>query len=217
MDKVDWIMVFATIMGPILAVQAQKAVEAFRERRGRKANVFSQLMATRAARVSAEHVRALNLIDIVFYGGHTLFGFRRRSAKEQAVLDSWKEYHDHLNQGSGAEGEGLRMWNIKRDELFTNLIFVMSQDVGYSFDRVQLKRGAYSPIAHETLENEERALRQAVIKGLSGEMPMKMEVVGMPVNEDAAAEIRNNLRRVAEALEAQVAKREIPATGAGAA
>ncbi len=204
MDKVDWIMVFATFMGPILAVQAQKAVENFRQRRDRKSNVFVQLMATRAARVSAEHVRALNLIDIVFYGGNTLFGFRRRSRKEQAVLAAWKEYHDHLNLGSGAEGEGLRMWNIQREELFTNLIFVMSQDVGFDFDRVQLKRGGYSPVAHENLENEERALRKAVISGLSGEKPMKMEVVGMPVNEVAAAEIRENVRRIATALEAQV-------------
>ena len=196
-------MVFATILGPILAVQAQKAVETFRERRSRKAQVFTQLMATRAARVSPEHVRALNLVDIVFYGGNSIFGIRHRSRKEQAVLDAWKEYHDHLNQGVAAEGEGVRMWNIRREEIFTNLIFAMSQDAGYTFDRVQLKRGAYSPVAHENLENEERALRQAVIGGLTGEIPMKMNIVGMPANEEVAAEVRNNIRRIADALEGQ--------------
>lgn len=118
MDYKDWIIVAATLLGPILAVQAQKAVESFRERRSRKARVFSQLMATRAARVSPEHVQALNMIDIVFFGDRTV-GVRHRSKSEQAVLDSWREYHDHL--GVKAEGEGLRLWNVRSDELFTNL------------------------------------------------------------------------------------------------
>ena len=92
MDTRDWLIVLATIAGPILAVQAQKAVEALRERRGRKERVFAQLMATRAARLSAEHVQALNTIDLVFFGSSVL-GIRRRSRGEQAVLDAWKEYH----------------------------------------------------------------------------------------------------------------------------
>jgi len=196
----DWIVVLATIAGPILAVQAQKAVERFRERRDRKSAVFAQLMASRAARVSAEHVQGLNLIDIVFYGSSTL-GFRRRSRQEQAVLDAWKEYHDHLNVGLGAEGEGLRHWDIKREELFVNLLHVMSQDVGYTFDRVQLKRGAYSPVAHGELEHEQRAMRKAVISGLSGESPLKMQVVQMPVDEAVALEYRKNVGRIADALE----------------
>jgi cytochrome bd-type quinol oxidase subunit 1 len=68
MDTKDWLIVASTLLGPILAVQAQKWVEVFRERRGRKLWVVQQLMATRAARVSAEHVQALNMIDLVFYG-----------------------------------------------------------------------------------------------------------------------------------------------------
>ena len=210
MDTKDWIIVLATIAGPILAVQAQKAVERFRERRDRKARVFAQLMATRAASVSAEHVQALNMIDIVYYGSSAL-GIRRRSRQEQAVLDAWKEYHDHLNAGLQAEGEGLRHWSINREELFINLLHVMSQDVGYSFDRVQLKRGAYSPVAHETLETEHRALRMAVIRGLSGESSLKMQVVQMPVDQEVAAEYRKNIGRIADALEAATpAKRSAP-------
>ena len=124
------------------------------------------------------------------------------SRQEQAVLDAWKEYHDHLNVGLGAEGEGLRHWNIKREELFINLLHVMSQDVGYSFDRVQLKRGAYSPVAHEELETEHRALRMAVIRGMSGEAPLKMQVIQMPVDQEVASEYRKNIARIADALEA---------------
>jgi hypothetical protein len=98
----DCAVVAATVLGPILAVQAQKAVESFRERRGRKTRLFEQLMATRASRVASEHVRALNMIDLVFYDERIL-GIPRRSGKEQRVLDSWKEYLDHLNNRSDDE------------------------------------------------------------------------------------------------------------------
>ena len=52
----DWLWpaatVLATVVGPILAVQAQKAVERAQERSRRKSWVFHQLMATRASRLS---------------------------------------------------------------------------------------------------------------------------------------------------------------------
>ncbi|PHV12498.1 DUF6680 family protein [Chitinimonas sp. BJB300] len=92
----DWAVLIATLLGPILAVQAQKAVETFRVKRARKIKLFGTLMATRAGRIAPEHVRALNMIDLVFYGEQTL-GIHRRSSKEQNILDGWKEYLDHLN------------------------------------------------------------------------------------------------------------------------
>lgn len=130
-------------------MQAQKWVERFRERRTRKLGVFNKLMATRAARVSAEHVQALNMIDLVFYGTH-VFGIHRRSKSERAVLDAWHEYHDHL--GIKVDNNALPVWNTKAAELFTNLMFAIAQDVNYKFDRVQLKNSIYSPQAHENLE-----------------------------------------------------------------
>jgi hypothetical protein len=66
LDLKDWSIIGATILGPILAVQAQKWVEIIRERRGRKLWIFHTLMATRAARTSTEHVQALNMIDLIF-------------------------------------------------------------------------------------------------------------------------------------------------------
>jgi hypothetical protein len=44
----DWITVLAVVAGPILAVQAQKYVEAFRERKQRRLTLFRTLMSTRA-------------------------------------------------------------------------------------------------------------------------------------------------------------------------
>ncbi|MGZ7172458.1 DUF6680 family protein [Burkholderia gladioli] len=62
----------ATLLGPVLAVQAQKWVERAREATNRKQSVFTTLMATRQSRVSIDHVRALNSIDLAFYGRRVL-------------------------------------------------------------------------------------------------------------------------------------------------
>lgn len=139
-------------------------------------------MATRAARVSSEHVQALNMIDLAFYGQRVL-GIHRRSKSEQTVIDAWREYHDHLN--TKVADDALRIWNVKGEELFINMLFAMAGDVAYKFDRVQLKRGAYSPVAHGELEDEQRALRKLAIEVLAGDSPLKMEVTSFPIHDEA--------------------------------
>jgi hypothetical protein len=197
----DWAVIGATLLGPIFAVQAQKAVEAFRERRIRKTGLFEQLMATRASRVSSEHVRALNMIDLVFYGERT-FGVPRRSAKEQRVLDAWKEYLDHLN--NRGDDEQLLHWSAKGDELFTNLLYAVAEDIGFKFDRVQLKRGSYSPIAHGELEAEQTELRRATLSLVTGKHALKMNVVGLPVDPDVVEANKIAIQNIGKALESGI-------------
>jgi hypothetical protein len=180
----DWAVVFATLVGPILAVQTQKAIETLRERRNRKTYVFEQLMATRRARLSPEHVQALNMIDLVFYGRRVM-GVQRRSAAEQNVLDCWKEYLDHLNNRT--DDEPIAQWVTKGDELFTNILYAISNDIGYRFDRVQLKRGAYSPIAHGELEEEQNELRKSMLSLVTGKHALKMDLVAMPIDPEVAS------------------------------
>ncbi|MGP9699505.1 DUF6680 family protein, partial [Halomonas sp. AOP27-A1-34] len=193
MESKEWIIAATTLLGPVLAVQAQKAIERARESRNRKSWVFHSLMATRAARVSADHVQALNMIDLVFYGTQFL-GIHRRKKSEQGVLDAWREYHDHL--GDRAENNSMELWHTRGEELFVNLLYAMADDVGYKFDRVQLKKGAYSPIAHGELEEEQALVRKGVIKVLSGEAPLKMNISDFPINQEALAaqvELQRNL------------------------
>lgn len=202
----DWWVVAATVLGPILAVRAQKAVEAYRERRSRKTRLFEQLMATRASRVSGEHVRALNMIDLVFYGERT-FGVQRRSKKEQRVLDAWKEYLDHLNNRT--EDESIQHWATQGDELFVNLLYAIAEDIGYAFDRVQLKRGAYTPIAHGEIEAETSELRRATLSLVTGKHALKMNVVGFPIDGDVAAANAAAIQNVGKALETGVLRVEV--------
>lgn len=168
----DWVIVSATLLGPILAVQAQKWIERLKESRYRKIQVFHALMATRGARLSADHVRALNMIDLSFYG-YVGFGRKWTSKRDQHVLDAWKEYHDNLcvNVEGGALTESLV---ARRDELFVNLLFSMGQALGYQFDRVHLKKSWYSPVAHNMNEVRMDNLVNAATSVLEGRNPIKV-------------------------------------------
>jgi hypothetical protein len=59
----DCAIVAATLMGPVLAVQAQKWVEWATDRRRRRFSIFNTLMVTRGTRLDFDHVRALNSIE----------------------------------------------------------------------------------------------------------------------------------------------------------
>ena len=120
----DGLIVAATIIGPIIAVQAQKWVERYREARSQKLAVFSTLMTTRATRVAPDHVRALNTIDIVF-------------RKNRAVIDHWRDYQDALSP-----------INQTTEEKFIDLLYEMSANLGFDFDKVMLRRVVYLPQGH---------------------------------------------------------------------
>ncbi|MNH86057.1 hypothetical protein D3C73_385120 [compost metagenome] len=169
----DWMIVTATLLGPILAVQAQKWVERSRESRARKLQVFHTLMATRGARLTADHVRGLNMIDLSFYG-YVGFGRKWTSGRDQIVLDAWKEYHDHLSDPTHINSMGSEALFAQRDELFVNLLFAMGRSLGYQFDRVQLKKSWYSPNAHVQYEARMENLVTAATGVLEGRSPIQV-------------------------------------------
>ncbi|WP_095152554.1 DUF6680 family protein [Pseudomonas sp. Irchel s3b5] len=169
----DWVIVSATLLGPILAVQAQKWLERFKEARSRKLQVFHTLMATRGARLSADHVRGLNMIDLSFYG-YVGFGRKWTSGRDQNVLDAWKEYHDHLSDPANLNTMSTEALWVQRDELFVNLLFAMGRSLGYQFDRVQLKKSWYSPNAHVQYEARMENLVTAATGVLEGKSPIQV-------------------------------------------
>jgi hypothetical protein len=180
----EWI-ILATLLGPVLAVQAQKYLEAIRERSNRKGFILHVLMATRAARLSGEHVQALNMIDLVFFGMRVFRVLKWRTNAEQRVLNCWKEYHDHLSTPS-ADGEAaLATWNGRSNDLFTNLLFAIATERGYEFDRVQISKGGYSPMAHGDVEMESKLVRRMAIRVMGGELPLKIQVTAPPAAAQA--------------------------------
>ncbi len=160
-ESKDIIMTAAVILGPIFAVQAQKTIEAFQETRKRRMALFKTLMSTRAERLNRDHVQALNMIDIEFYGRLLPFiKTRYQTKKEQAITHAWKSYNSHLNQKD--EYDSLDQWIKKGDELFTGMLYSISQSLNYDYDKVQLQRDCYRPIAHGNIES----IQLAILTGL---------------------------------------------------
>ncbi len=177
MTRSEWVTVFAVLVAPLLAVQAQKWLEGVRERKRRKEFIFHSLMATRAATVSAEHVRALNMIDIEFYGRRIL-GFRYQTKREKQVVAAWRSHLDHLNLA--ASPENVVAWNIRRGDLFVELLHEMALAVGYDYDKVLLNRSIYSPQAHGKQEEAELVVREGMVEIMRGNKAFPISIVSAP-------------------------------------
>lgn len=169
----DVAIIVATVLGPILAVQAQKWLERGRAIQDRREGIFRVLMATRAAMLSQTHVEALNAIPVEFYG---------TKGKLKEINDAWKLYLDHHTQ----EGNFSDAWMHKRLDLFNDLMHRISEYLGYGFSRAQLARDIYSPKAHGDLETDQIIIRQGLAKLLSGESVLPMAVKELPDTLDEA-------------------------------
>lgn len=146
-------MTIAVLIGPIIAIQIQKWLELSRSSKERKLRIFKILMSTRASRVSIEHVQSLNMIDIEFVGKNSI-----------KVIEAWRNYHDHLSNGDTKSTN----WVDRNDDLFIDLLLEMGKSIGYKFDKVMLRRTAYSPIAHGDIDSELQIIRKGLATILSG-------------------------------------------------
>lgn len=189
MDLTNALMLLAVLLGPLVGVQTQKWIERRQERRGRKLLIFKTLMATRAARLSAEHVQALNMIDVEFHD---------KRGKDKNVVQAWNVYRDHLGSlSSNADNSLIAAWADRNGELLTDLLDAMSKTLGYDLDKVhQIKRGTYLPVAHGQLEDEFQALRRGLIELLEGKRRLPMDVMSLPNLEADAQMIEEGIRRI---------------------
>lgn len=182
----DWVLACATVAGPILAVQAQKMVERLTEARRRKLHIYRVLMATRATRLSSEHVQALNMLDVEFYESRFLGMFGYQSAKEKLVVKAWRKYLDSLGENlEGATEETTKRWLERTADEFFKLMEALGVALGYQFDTVQLKKSAYWPRAHGEAEAAQIQIRDSLAKILSGHQSFPMAVKEFPYSQEA--------------------------------
>lgn len=169
--------VLATLVSPLLAVQAQKFIEKHSESKAVKIDIFTRLMATRApaSRVSPEHVQALNMIDLAFYG-KVKRGKTNRTETEKKVLNAWKEYFSHLCSHHSATESAFEIWSQTGNQLFLNLLHEMAVDIGYDFDKAHLQNAIYSPTAHGEMNQDQFKIRKGLASILSGEQAVKIEL-----------------------------------------
>jgi hypothetical protein len=167
MNSTDILLIAATALSPLIAVQVTRYLDDRREGRGRKLQVFKTLMATRAYNLSPAHVEALNRIDLEFSAG---------KRAEKAVLDVWQQYLDHL----GSTTLTGAAWNERRVDLLVDLLHAMGKALGYDFNKTQIKNATYSPTAHGRIETEQGQIRQLTIEVLEGRRSLPMYVTNLP-------------------------------------
>lgn len=149
------ITIVAIIVGPVLALFAQRILDNMREKRKRKLALFQTLLTSRATPISIQHVQALNSIELEFYP---------RKGKNMRVIDAWRIYSDHLNQPRSDDQQQVKVWADRRQDLIVDLLYEMAQCLGYDFEKVMIKRDAYYPTGLTDMENEGNVLRKAVIQ-----------------------------------------------------
>jgi hypothetical protein len=159
----DVAIAFATLLGPVLAIQAQTFLERRRALKGRRLNVFYALMRTRATPLAPDAVNALNAVPLEFYG-------------IEEITESYRAFITHINAPPTVPNEaGWAAWGERRVDLLMDLIHKIAQRVGYKFTVAELKSQFYAPQLHQTVEEEQTAIRVGLMKILKGEAGLKIE------------------------------------------
>lgn len=131
MQWMDILTIVAIIVGPIAAVLITRFLDRMNERKRRQNEILTSLMRTRAARLSAEHVGALNIIQLEFH------------AKEP-IIAAYQNYIEHLSTPLPPVDEQPRFFE-QREGLFLTLITEIAKHLHYTFDKRDLGSLSYFP------------------------------------------------------------------------
>ncbi|CDN54216.1 Hypothetical protein RG1141_CH18760 [Neorhizobium galegae bv. officinalis bv. officinalis str. HAMBI 1141] len=131
MRWIDIINIIAIVVGPILAVVVDRLRQRWSDDNTRRLAVFRSLMRTRRLLLDPEHVGALNLVDLEFYG-------------HQRVMDAFSAYMSHLSAPMPGPDGHVRFFE-QREDLLVRLLYQMGKDLGFQYDKHDLAKLAYGP------------------------------------------------------------------------
>jgi hypothetical protein len=179
MDIKDWIntaillaTIFAIIYGPIRAVKITRDADEARDVKRRQYNILHSLMRTRSVTLHTDHVAALNLVQLEFYG-------------HKEVDQAFRRYREHLSMLSPTDPKAAEGFADERKDRFYTLVQEMASMLGYKFDKADLKRLAYAPQGWEDAEAMQRGLQGRILELLEGRRPL-------PVKEFHASDVSKN-------------------------
>jgi hypothetical protein len=118
-------------------------------------------MATRRVPISQDHVTALNLVEVDFYGAKRVEG-------------AWRAYKNHLNASVPEDDE----WRDERDRLLADLLFQMSGELKMAIPALEIFRGGYAPKGWAHREQREHALMEFAYQLSQKQNALPMMVIG---------------------------------------
>jgi hypothetical protein len=167
--QVGLISVVAILVGPILAVLVTRKIDHERAERERRMDVFRTLMKTRRLRLSSEHVTALNLIEIEFYG-------------VAAVKTARESYFENLSKKLPTDIKESDEHFAEQNRRLAKLLHAMGKALNFSnLEQLDIMTGGYTPQGWADIEQQQQILRYLLIDLLNGNRGIPIS----PVNPTA--------------------------------
>jgi len=116
-------------------------------------------MQTRNQRISYRHTEALNMIDMEFNG-------------VTDVTYAWSEYLHNLN----IPLSNTEHWNQKNNDLFVELLHKMSDFLGYSYTKLDIKNKVYSPQGQHHQELNQMEINNYLADILTGRKSLSVSI-----------------------------------------
>lgn len=181
-----YLTIFAILLGPVLGVGFAIWLERRRAKEARRLDIFRTLMRTRRARISPDHVGALNLVEIEF-------------RDDPDVVSNWKALLDHFGKAqprhpneeiqNGMESKetdtrenrySLRVVQ-ERQELLTKLLSEIAKAVGFNnIEQLDIFKGGYTPQGWEDTEFDQLVIRRLFVDISLGRKVLPVGIVNWP-------------------------------------
>lgn len=159
----------AIVVGPIAAVVVSRIGEERRRKVDARVQVFRALMKTRSVRMNVDHVWALNLIDIEFYG-------------VPKVIERYRSYVRSLNMKAPMDEESSSRFYEDQADLYADLLHSIGAELGYAFDKRDLDRSGYAPVGWINDEDLQRRNASLLNDVLQGKRALPIANLSAPLN-----------------------------------
>ena len=174
--------ILAIFIGPISAIAVSRILDNGKERKARQMDIFRTLMRTRRTPIWADHVGALNLVEIEFKDNPTIIAawtalFEHFGAKHVRGPD--EEITAGLNQGE--IGQRHRRFDdrlaTERQKLLAKLLHAIAKKLRFDAEQLEIFEGGYTPQGWEDVELEQRAIRRYIVDLYLGRRMLPVGVV----------------------------------------
>lgn len=164
----DWAVVIATFVGPIVAVGITLWHQDRDRAYQRRLAVFTTMMRLRRHQMAGEYVGALNLVPVEFH-------------RVPAVVQRYKDLMNTLSDpGWQGAPEAIRRLNEQTETRSTELMAAMATSLSIRLEQMDILRGAYAPQGWLDDEALGQATRRKVLDVLSGQQPLTVQLQPTP-------------------------------------
>lgn len=163
--------IYAIYIGPIKAVEVSKLNEDNKAARNRQYFIFHNLMKTRRAVLSLEHVSALNLIQLEFYG-------------IDKVTTAYKNYISLLSRprpNPSDRKDVIECFYKDQDDGFFELVHEIGKHLGFTMDKRELEQYSYSPQGWVDNDQQIITLRNLAVELLTGRRSLPISALDLSV------------------------------------